>query len=107
MKKIELMKPVKEFEIGGEVFTVDTSSEAVNAWSKVWGEVSAEINAILADPEQEMTEEMLLTFYEEGLDATFGKGSYEKLYALCGKSLYVMDDLIKKLTVEFTNLKKV
>ncbi len=91
MEKLELMKPVKEFEIEDKIFTVDLSDEAVRNRGEAFGEIYDDI--LWA----ENMEDMLL-LYEKAVTALFGKEGFNDLYSLCKKNLYVLSDIILKIS---------
>lgn len=93
MKKIELAEGFKEFEIGGTIFKIDLSNEACIKRGEAFGEIYDDI--IYA----ENTEDLLL-LYEKGFTALFGKDGFRHIFSLCEKNLYIMADLMFKLSME-------
>lgn len=91
MEKLELITPFKEFEIEDEIFTVDLSDDAVKLRGEAFGEIYDDI--LWA----ENIEDILL-LYEKAVTALFGKDGFNDLYSLCKKNLYVLSDIVLKIS---------
>ena len=100
MIKIEIPKLTQEFEIGGEVFVMDLSLEATKIRNAKW----AEVLKIFADEKETMTTERELELYKKGLNYTFGEGSFDKIYEMCGENLNIFNAVINRITDEMSKL---
>lgn len=91
MEKLELIRPFKEFEIEDEIFTVDLSDDAVKLRGEAFGEIYDDI--LWAENMED-----ILLLYEKAVTALFGKDGFNDLYSLCKKNLYVLSDIVLKIS---------
>lgn len=100
--KIDLQKPVQEFEIDGKVYEVGYDDESLRAYekqSKVFYE-KAKTNVDLtklSDEEKKELETKQYQLLKETIEVFFGQGSYEEIYTATGKSLINMTKVITAL----------
>lgn len=86
MKKIELLKPYAELEIGGEIFRANLTTGAYYSLANYEAQLK-NANKI----------EDILEIYELFIDELFGGGTFYKLNRICDDNVYVMINLMFKI----------
>lgn len=100
--KIELEKPVQEFEIGGKVYEVFYDDESLKKYEKqakvFYDKTRKEINLDEADEsEVEAFENEMRELLKDTLECFFGGGSYQSIYEASGKSLINLAKVVQVL----------
>lgn len=99
--KIQLDKPMQEFEIGGKVYEVYYDDESLKKYEKqtksFYEKVQKKLDLNKATEQQlEKYEKEQYCLLKETLEVFFGKGSFDEIYQASGKSLI---NLTKVVTV--------
>ncbi|MEC1552537.1 hypothetical protein P9D28_08865 [Bacillus haynesii] len=92
--KIELDKPVQDFELGGKVFEVRYDDESLKSYEKVYLKMKKsyeeyeKINDLAATEKQlQEAEKKMTALVKELIELYFGKGSFDHVYEASGKSI--------------------
>lgn len=101
MRKFEFKKSYEEIDIAGEVYRVDLSDEKVKMYQKAFksfyeeGQKISEVDIEkLSDGEQEELLSKQLETMKLVTETVLGKGTFEKLYELSGRSTVNYMDLL-------------
>lgn len=100
--KIQLDKPIQEFEIGGKVYEVNYDDESLKKYegqAKVfYDKTRKEINLDKAEEsEVEAFEKEMRDLLKDTLECFFGEGSYQSIYEASGKSLINLAKVVQVL----------
>lgn len=107
--RIDLDKPVQEFEIGGKVYEVSYDDDSLKKYEKqaviFYKKTREKIDLDKASKREmeEYTKEMHLLL-EETMDVFFGEGSFKEIYETAGKSLINITKVISIL-IDWLNSK--
>src|SRR5690554_2845581 len=100
--KIELDKPVQEFEIGGKVYEVYYDDESLERYEKqakrFYDKTRKKINLnSMKESSSKAYEKEMRELLKDTLETFFGEGSYQSIYEASGKSLINVAKVVQEL----------
>lgn len=102
--KIDLEKPIQEFEIGGKVYQVPYDDESLRKYQATLQRFQKDVNEAarinfdnLPAEEQKQKEEEYLNVAKKLIECFFGEGSYDSIYEAAGKSVFLMTKVLEQL----------
>lgn len=100
--KINIEKPIQQFEIAGNVYELpydDVSLQnfmrQMRSFQRRSMDMSKKEFEDMTEEEQKELEAASLKASKELIEVFFGKGSYDAIYASCGKSVYNLFKVIE------------
>lgn len=100
--KIQLDKPVQEFEIGEKVYEVYYDDESLEKYEKqaktFYDKTRKKVNLDKAkQSDVEKYENELINLLSDTIECFFGEGSYKEIYEASGKSLINVSKVVQEL----------
>ncbi|NUJ19280.1 hypothetical protein FKN04_22365 [Bacillus glycinifermentans] len=91
--KIDLERPVQQFELGGKVFEVGYDDESLKKYEKVYLKMKnayekyEKLGLSATEKQMQESENKMRDLVTELIELYFGKGSFEHVYEASGKSI--------------------
>ncbi|PJZ00384.1 hypothetical protein CPT06_11205 [Bacillus vallismortis] len=102
--KINIDKPIQEFDIGGNIYEMPYDDESLQRYMSQMRKFHKRSVEFSKKPFEDMTEkeqtELEAAGREESkqaLELFFGEGSYESIYEACGKSVFNLLNVIEAI----------
>lgn len=99
--KLDLERPVQEFEIGGKVYEVGYDDENFKKYLEAFQRIQKEFTKYQKLSAEKLTEKQAFESIEkfrnhlkEMIELYFGEGTFEHVYEACGKYLFNLMEVI-------------